>query len=140
MIFAWINFAILMAIALVHVFWALGGKWGASAAIPEVWGEKLFKPSTFSTLIVAFAVGMMAVFHLYKVGYFDFGLSGWLSKYGLWIISIIFLVRAIGDTKYVGFFKAVQDTHFAKLDTRFYSPLCIVISLNAFFTAIIGIL
>lgn len=48
-----------------------------------------------------------------------------VSKYGLGIIAAIFLIRAIGEFKYVGFFKKVKHTKFWQSDTRYYSPLCL---------------
>jgi hypothetical protein len=33
-------------------------------------------------------------------------------------------LRAIGDFRYVGFFKRIRDSKFARLDTLAYSPLC----------------
>jgi hypothetical protein len=56
----------------------------------------------------------------------------WILKIGLWIIPIIFSLRAIGDFKYIGFFKQVKATEFARLDTVFYSPLCVMIALIGF--------
>lgn len=52
-------------------------------------------------------------------------LSKWLCITG----GIVFLLRAIGKGKYVGFFKKIKHTRFAKQDTAFYSPLCVWISL-----------
>ena len=40
-------------------------------------------------------------------------------------------VRAVGDRKYVGFFKRVRDTEFARRDSRIYSPLCLLLGLGA---------
>ena len=53
--------------------------------------------------------------------------------YGNLAIGIVMLVRAVGDFKYVGFFKKIEGTIFAQNDTRYYSPLCLLISLNAFY-------
>ncbi len=50
-------------------------------------------------------------------------MSNWIFKYGSWIIPIIFILRSVGDFKYVGFFKKVKQTTFGKLDTKIYSPL-----------------
>ena len=44
------------------------------------------------------------------------------------IVTGLFFLRAIGEFRYVGFFKRVRDTAFAKADTRFYSPLCVFIA------------
>ena len=38
------------------------------------------------------------------------------------------LVRAIGDFGYVGFFKRKGGNPFARLDTRVYSPLCLLLA------------
>ncbi|MEL6974277.1 MAG: DUF3995 domain-containing protein [Bacteroidota bacterium] len=48
--------------------------------------------------------------------------------YVLWGIGILFLLRGIGDFKYLGLFKSVRETAFAKMDTRFYTPLCFCIA------------
>jgi hypothetical protein len=60
---------------------------------------------------------------------------GWLALPGftgadifvriaVWLLAAVFALRAIGDFRYVGFFKRVRNTGFARLDTRAYSPLC----------------
>jgi hypothetical protein len=41
-----------------------------------------------------------------------------------WLIAAVFALRAIGDFRYVGFFKRIRDSKFARLDTLAYSPLC----------------
>ena len=43
-------------------------------------------------------------------------------------IGILFLLRGVGDFKYLGLFKTVRKTPFAKMDTRFYTPLCFCIA------------
>ena len=64
---------------------------------------------------------------------------GWLKLPGLasdnivvqiaaWLIAAVFALRAIGDIRYVGFFKSIRDTRFARLDTLAYSPLCAVLA------------
>ena len=137
--FAWTNFFILMLISAIHVFWAFGGQWGANASVPKINGDRVLKPGLISTVAVAIAIAGMAAFHLYRVGVISLYLPEWLSASGIWLISGIFFFRAIGDFKYVGFFKSVKDSDFAKMDTRFYSPLCIVIALNALMTGIYDI-
>jgi Protein of unknown function (DUF3995) len=49
-------------------------------------------------------------------------------NYGLVVISLLFFLRAIGDFRYVGFFKKVKQTVFARLDSKYYSPLCLFIA------------
>lgn len=130
---AYSNSALLFAISGVHIYWSLGGHWGRRVSVPEQNGMRAFQPGRVATLVVAMLFGAMALFFLYKVGQlrvFDRFVPTWLSRYGLWILAGVFLLRAIGDFRYVGFTKKVRSTRFAKLDTHFYSPLCLFMSLN----------
>lgn len=122
---------IFTGIALIHVYWGVGGKWGADAVIPStVDGKKLMAPRAFECFAVAFAFVVLIGFVVLKAQLVSLlVLPTWLRAYGLVIISLIFLIRAIGEFKYVGFFKKVKSTLFARMDTRFYSPLCAFIAL-----------
>lgn len=135
MIPALINCIILLLISGIHVYWALGGRWGLQNALPERNGLKTVKPGAFVTLAVALVFGGMALFYLYKAGLLNVSpreLPAWLDRYGLWLLASIFLLRAIGEFRYVGFFKRIRHSRFADLDTKFYSPLCLLLSANTF--------
>ncbi|MEM6843120.1 MAG: DUF3995 domain-containing protein [Bacteroidota bacterium] len=41
------------------------------------------------------------------------------------ILFVIFILRALGEFNYVGFFKRVKNTEFARADSRIFSPLCL---------------
>jgi hypothetical protein len=43
-------------------------------------------------------------------------------------VALIFAARAVGDFRYVGFFKRVRDSRFGRLDSALYSPLCVFLS------------
>jgi hypothetical protein len=64
------------------------------------------------------------------MSFWRFGLPLWLFKVGLCGLAMIFALRAIGDFHWVGFFKSVRHTPFARNDTRFFSPLCVVIAIG----------
>jgi hypothetical protein len=53
--------ATLIAIALLHVFWASGGRWGSQNAVPEIDGRPAFKPGKTATWIVAALLGSAAL-------------------------------------------------------------------------------
>ncbi len=55
-----------------------------------------------------------------------------MRKLGRIIIPIVFIIRAIGEFHYVGFFKQIKDTDFGQMDTLLFSPLCLVIGLMGF--------
>lgn len=135
-IFPLTNTFIFLAISGIHFFWAFGGHWGADAAIPtNKEGKRMLSPDIFATLIVAFGILAMALLHLEKIQVVSLPIPAWINAYGLKIIAGIFLIRAIGEFRYVGFFKKVKGTRFANLDTKYYSPLCLLLSINAFITA-----
>jgi hypothetical protein len=50
-------------------------------------------------------------------------------------LGAVFLARAVGDFRLVGFFKRVQGTKFAHLDTLVYAPLCLFLGIAAVFVA-----
>ncbi|RYU93272.1 DUF3995 domain-containing protein [Emticicia agri] len=137
MFFAIFNTILLGLIAAIHVYWLLGGKWAGNAVLPTSTDKKLaFQPGIFATLVVALSLLFMALIHLDKVGLVALSLPSWVNNYALIIIAFIFLIRAIGEFRYVGFFKKIKNTRFARLDTRFYSPLCLLLSLNALLTSL----
>ena len=53
-----------------------------------------------------------------------------------WVLAAAMLLRALGDFRYVGFFKRVRTGRFAELDTKFYTPLCLALAAGAGWTAL----
>jgi hypothetical protein len=49
--------------------------------------------------------------------------------------SLGLVARAIGEFKYLGFFKRVTGSKFARLDTLLYSPLCLLLAVGVTFVA-----
>ena len=45
--------AILAVLAAIHVYWAVGGKWGAAQVFPKLEGKPAFRPGPAPTLAVA---------------------------------------------------------------------------------------
>lgn len=129
---------IFAAIALLHFYWALGGSPSGMAAIPTVGGKQAFSPSAFATAMVAFAFIAAVLVVLGKIGFLGEFIPHWVFRAGTFGISIIFLLRAIGEFRLVGFFKTVADTRFAFYDTWIYSPLCLAIAVLAFVVALVN--
>ena len=123
-------FLIFIFISAIHFYWGLGGKWGADAAIPSKENsERVINPKLPECFVVAFGLLGFGLFILVKSHVLSFKLPNWLLDYGTWALSLIFILRAIGDFKYFGFFKKIRSTRFGRLDTRYYSPLCLGIGL-----------
>jgi Protein of unknown function (DUF3995) len=127
-----ILFIIFLILSVIHFYWALGGTRGINAAVPTRQdNKKVIIPGPPECFAVALVLLAFATFCLVKTKLIPFHLSGWLFDYGLWIITALFLLRAIGEFKYVGFFKEVNTTKFGKMDTKYYSPLSLLISILA---------
>lgn len=121
-------FLIFTAISALHFYWGFGGKWGSHAVVPtKDDGMPLFVPRTISTFIVAIGLLGFGIFYLIKYGLITASLPEWLNNAGFWIIISIFILRAIGDFNYVGFFKKHKSSEFAIKDTKYYAPLCLII-------------
>ncbi len=118
--------ALLTAISAVHVYWAVGGRWGVNVAIPtSASGHRpLFQPGPIGTaavgalLLLGAAVTMGQLLPASQVVL-------------LRCMAVLFTLRAVGDFRYVGFSKRVRETPFAYWDTRLFSPLCVVLAMLA---------
>lgn len=120
---------IFFVIGLLHVYWALAGKRPSPAVIPTQQGQLSFTPAPAMTLLVALAFFVAMQIVLGTLGYGRLGLPAWLFKIGVWGLAVVFSGRAIGDFHWVGLFKTIRYTPFARNDSRFYTPLCVVIAL-----------
>ncbi len=127
-------FAILVGLSALHVFWAAGGRAGGGVAIPRRGGEALFTPSPLAMLAVAAALLAAAAVVAAAVG--------WLTQRATRagrvltaILAAVFLLRAIGDFRYAGFFKSMGDEPFRSWDTWVFSPLCLWIAVAALVVA-----
>ncbi len=121
-------FLIFLFLSGLHFYWGLGGKWGVNASIPtKENNENVLNPKLFDCFAVAFGLLGFGIFVLIKSGFILYKMPVWLTHYGLWAISFLFILRAIGEFKYVGFFKKIRTTLFAQMDTKYYSPLCLFI-------------
>jgi len=129
--------AVLGAAAAIHVYWALGGRRGAAAAVPEIPGEgggavrPAFRPGRPGTLLVATALLIAADLLAVRAGILESALPAWLPRLACAVMALVFAARAVGEFRYLGFTKRVRGTRFAKLDTLFYSPLCLLLAVAA---------
>ena len=121
----------LLALSLIHFSWVFGSKLGFDKALPtNIEGKKILNPSKFDSAMVAIGLLLFATFYLLKGDFIALSVPSYILTYAGWTISAIFILRAVGDVKYIGFFKKVRITDFAKLDTLFYSPLCLFLGIN----------
>ena len=122
--------AVLGTLAGLHLYWAAGGAIGKGVAIPSRGGERLFRPSRVATLAVAAGLVVAALCGIWLSPGSIAPMSPFLPRVGGIVLAVVFGLRAVGDHRYVGFFKRVRGTSFARWDTRLYSPLCLAISVG----------
>jgi hypothetical protein len=125
-----------VGIAAMHAYWGVGGKWFTDRTYPHVPGQRIALPGKLACwavtpVFLGFAWISVSVGGLAGVGP---GAAlpelspGWVLIAGH-ALAAICLLRAIGEFRYVGFFKRVRGTAFAWWDTRLYSPLCLIVGL-----------
>ena len=121
---------ILIGLGLIHFNWVMGGKFGFSESLPtKENGKRVLNPKKIDSAIVGIGLTIFGIFYVLKSGLIEFNLPSWIMEYASWIIPIIFLLRAIGEFRYVGFFKSIKTTEFGQLDTKLFSPLCLAIGI-----------
>jgi hypothetical protein len=126
-----INALIFTFISGFHFYWAMGGMVGFDVVLPtNTEGVKFLNPSKTIAFIVAFVFLSMAIFYLIKAHLIPIKLNGLMEVFDLYPLAIVLIIRAIGDFKYVGFFKRIKNTPFARYDTRYYAPLCLYLGLS----------
>lgn len=123
--------AVFLALALWHFKMAFHSSLiGESSAVPSVGGKPLFVPSRGATIAVGVVLLLFAVLVAGTAGLVSLWLPrrvlAWLS----YALALGLLVRAVGDFRYVGFFKRVRGSPFAGMDTFVYSPLCPALSIG----------
>lgn len=130
MILGILLFIIFLSLSALHISWAFGKKWGFENSLPKnEAGDRILNPKKVDCAIVGIGLLLFGIFYLTKVDLIPFALPEQVVRIASWVIPFIFLFRAMGDFKYVGFFKKVTSTDFAKKDSAFYSPLCLIVGL-----------
>ncbi|WP_165861151.1 DUF3995 domain-containing protein [Paenibacillus paeoniae] len=129
-IISWTMASVFTLIGALHLYWLLGGKWGMHAAIPTIADrdQVLFTPGKLATSIVMLLLWLAAFWMLLLGQEWSSLLPSWLITIGGYTISATFLIRSIGDFRYLGFFKRYRQSYFARLDSRYYSPLCLMLA------------
>jgi hypothetical protein len=119
---------VLFAAAALHVHWASGGRWMRDRAVPPPGpSSRGFVPGRGVTLLVACALcGFAALIVAVAAQRGPDGLR-WLVGIGTGVL----VLRAVGDTRTIGFTKTVRTTDFAKADDRWFTPLVVLLALGS---------
>lgn len=127
--------AVLVVLGTLHCYWAAGGRVASVATVPSHDGRPLFTPGPIATLVVAALLYAAALTLLGRLHLWGRWLPPWTFAAATWAIVVVFVARVVGDFHWVGVFKRVTDTPFARWDTRVYVPLCALLALAALVVA-----
>ena len=128
-----ISSVLLVSIGVLHFYWAVGGKWAIEKVSPTKGvNEPIKMPGFIITFLVGIIVFFVGVMYAVKGNVIQLKITEKLSYYTVLAFAIIFLIRVIGDFKYVGLFKKINKTTFAKYDTLIFIPLCLFFSIVGF--------
>ena len=127
------------ALSLLHIGWALGFGSGRVQVVPErPDGQPVFRPGPFATLTVAGLLFLAALLVTQRAGLGREWIPAGFVGPGCWGVSAAFVLRAIGEFRYVGVFKRVRGTAFARMDSRLYTPLALLLGLGAGMVALLA--
>ena len=115
----------------LHLAWAGGFRGGSVAVLPTRDGETVLQPGPGSALVVAALLVAAALIVLQRAGLIGVLVPPRLAGVGCWTVAAVMVARAVGDFRYVGFFKAVTDSPFARMDTRWYSPVALTLGVGS---------
>lgn len=123
---------VLLALAaLVHAFWAFGGRLGLGSAIPTGRdGAPAFRPGRTATYLVALGLALVSGLFASGLGLLPVNRPSWMP----WLFALLalgFAARLMGDFRYVGLFKRVRGTDFARVDDALFGPLLFLFALGA---------
>ncbi|MBO6509762.1 MAG: DUF3995 domain-containing protein [Roseibium sp.] len=132
-------FVVLLCVAVLHLYWALGGLWpaGDEAALARmVVGVKNMEemPGTALTIVVAALIATAGVLPLVFTGILPDPVSGllpavfqsYLPLVMLGALALVFLAR--GTLSYTSYFRKMEAVEpFVTLDRNYYAPLCLLL-------------
>jgi len=118
---------VFLTLSAIHVRWLFGDRLGMEGVVPTRDGEPLLRPGKGATLTVAVALACAALVSVWR-GLDPLVGPTWVPRLGIWVLAAVFALRAIGEFRYIGLFKRVRGTRFARNDSLFFSPLCLGIS------------
>lgn len=125
--------SILFVVALVHIYWAFGGRWPghserslAETVVGPTPGGKM--PGMLACLAVAAALVVAAFLPLQHTGLVSLPVPAWVTYLGSWVVVAVITLRGIG-----GFFERtlrpnIIGMRYDRLNRLIYSPLCIVLA------------
>ena len=139
----WIVFIVLGMIALLHVYWGVGGLWPADdlrGLIDTVMGDPRMEvmPPLWATMIVAALIAAAGYIALERAAISTL-LPKRMVKLGAWVLFVIFTLRGLSSYVFAagvyGNGIALSEP-FATYDVWLYGPLCLLIGAGFLYLAL----
>jgi len=127
--------SVFIVLALWHFYMASRSSTAPSGAVPSVDGKPLFRPSARATVAVGVLLVLFAGLVAATAGILPLRLPGFILVGFSYALAAGLLARAVGEFRYLGFFKKVRGSRFARMDTFIYSPLCLLLSIGVAWVA-----
>jgi hypothetical protein len=125
----------LFTLATVHFYWALCCMEGRPLLVPEIDGKPVYTPRNTDCLDVGSALMLACVIVAVRGELLHSPMPAAWTDTSTFAIGAVLVARAIGDFRYVGFFKRVRDTPFAEWDTRLFSPVSLLLGVATLWVA-----
>src|SRR6202012_2474082 len=124
-------------LAISFLFYGpVAGQYGRTVSVPQLEdGTPLFVPTAAATMTVAVVLAIILIALAIYVMRVNVFLPRDVLRAGMVLLALIFLARGLSWHPYIGLFKRIRTTPFARNDTRFYSPGCIASGLGFLFLA-----
>ena len=124
--------ALLFITAILHVYWALGGRWGVGVVLPTGRdGKPAFQPGMGATFTVAALLLLAGLLLLFRVEIFSLPFqwgNGW-SKALCFLAMLVFAVRGVG-----AYCLILSRPHSRpgnwKWDLYLFSPICLLLAIG----------
>ena len=124
---------VLLALAALHFYWGVGGRWPGHddrSLVELIVGRtrNMKAPGFWPSLFVAACLAASAALIMLQAG--AIALPGGLNlvvALGFWTAFAVFLARGIAGF-IPAIFRYAEGTPFASLNVRYYSPLCLLIA------------
>ncbi len=127
---ALITFICVLFLAVIHIYWGLGGNWPAKSRtelLDIVVGSGESFPSAFACYVIALALVSAGIIALISVRFISLPMLEPYISWGLAVISFVLGMRGI--IGYLPSFEKIATDRFNYYNKRFYNPLCIILSI-----------
>lgn len=128
---------VLMVVGVLHVVWMfspwpLRSREEFARRVVDVPVEKL--PTPGMTAVVALLLGIAGYLVVARAELVAVVGPGWLPAVGTAVVAAVLLLRGAGGLV----MSTRRNTEFARLDRRYYSPLCLILALSCATVAVLS--